>query len=445
MRYVFRFWFAFALGLVLSIGCGNENGEGGSGGSDRQPAQVRIDTFNVALTGALSPYAAERRQPLIDAIAAAESDIICLQEVSTQADKDMIRDGALTSFPYVVSIETDLDTPVDDPTDQNGKVPPAPTTVPCPVDVDGGEGTTVAEQMHAALNCIRDGEDDEGNACSTIPGSDDGQTTSTSCAADACTGAIIGLIYGNPQEQRCYSCVATQLPDETFGTIRERCQTIVNQELPYRGQNSLMILSRYPLKNETVWVLPATWSRRVVLSSTAELPNGAELDVFCNHLGFISDSLTFPYTGPYGDGMTGAAGWEAEQFLQAQKVIAHVQRTSPDRPAIVLGDFNASRADPDHGINPEGEATRDLLEQAFTPAYVEDYVPVCTFCSTNPLTAHASGTDFWFDHVLLHNLPKEVVTATERRFDDNSAVDIGGGESIPLSDHYGMHSEIEVP
>jgi hypothetical protein len=33
MRYRFRFWFAFALGLVLMAGCSDENGEGGSGGT----------------------------------------------------------------------------------------------------------------------------------------------------------------------------------------------------------------------------------------------------------------------------------------------------------------------------------------------------------------------------------------------------------------------------
>jgi hypothetical protein len=33
MRYVFRCWFALALGLALMAGCSDENGEGGSGGT----------------------------------------------------------------------------------------------------------------------------------------------------------------------------------------------------------------------------------------------------------------------------------------------------------------------------------------------------------------------------------------------------------------------------
>jgi len=37
MRCVFRFWFAFALGLALMSGCSDENGEGGSGGTGGMP------------------------------------------------------------------------------------------------------------------------------------------------------------------------------------------------------------------------------------------------------------------------------------------------------------------------------------------------------------------------------------------------------------------------
>ncbi len=68
----------------------------------------------------------QRRQPLLDAIAGAESDILCLEEVSDRTDKEAVRDAAIDSFPYIVWVETDLDTPLDDPTDQNGEVPPAP-------------------------------------------------------------------------------------------------------------------------------------------------------------------------------------------------------------------------------------------------------------------------------------------------------------------------------
>ncbi len=438
MRTLFTFMCVLALGVM---GCSETSGAGGSAGDGggRDPLEVRIDTYNVALTGALSPSEMQRRQPLLDAIAGAESDILCLEEVSDRTDKEAVRDAAIDSFPYIVWVETDLDTPLDDPTDQNGEVPPAPTTVPCPRDVEVSEGVSVADQMDGALDCVRD-------ACSTIPGSDDGRTTTTSCASAECLGSVAVLIFGDEQQQRCYTCLATQLPNETFGTIRERCPSVVNQELPYQGQHGVMLLSRYPLENPEVWVLPGTWSRRAILSATAKLPNGAELDLFCNHFSFISESLAFPYLGQYGDGARGPGpeGWMAEQLLQGEKLVAHVQEKSANRAAIVLGDFNATRAYPDIGVVAEGQETLELLEGAFTPAYTPDYAPACTFCDTNPLTSVDPDESLWIDHIFLHNLPAEAVKETVRTFDDNGAVDIGDGQTVPLSDHYGMRSVIEV-
>jgi endonuclease/exonuclease/phosphatase family metal-dependent hydrolase len=172
-----------------------------------------------------------------------------------------------------------------------------------------------------------------------------------------------------------------------------------------------------------------------------ELPNGAELDTYCNHLTPIFDDITFPYTGQYGDGMTGAAGWQAEQELQAEKLIEYVGRTSSGRPAVILGDLNAGYAYPAEDIVAEGEETLALLEAIFTPAYAADYVPLCTFCSTNPVAESASSV--WIDHILLHNLASDSVVSTERIFDgDVVPVD---EMTVPLSDHFGIRSVVTVP
>ena len=171
------------LGVVavmgLAMGCSEST-------EDREPVEVVVDSFNVALAGSFIPYEAERRQPIADAIAAHDADVLCLQEVWTQEDKELIRDTAAENYPHSAFFENDLDTPIDDPTDQQGEIPPAPTTVPCPeVEVFGG--ATIADQMNDAVDCVRDN-------CSTIPGSEDGQTTSAECAAESCTLAVC-LLY----------------------------------------------------------------------------------------------------------------------------------------------------------------------------------------------------------------------------------------------------------
>jgi len=424
--------------LTLLAGCGDSS-------EARDPQDVVIDTFNVALAGSFIPFEEERRQPIADAIAASESDILCLQEVWIQADKEMIRDAAAEAYPHSAFFEDDLDTPIDDPTDQQGEVPPAPTTVPCP-DIDVGDGVTVAELMNDAVDCVRDN-------CSTIPDSDEGRTTSSSCASSSCVPVVAPLLFGNdPQHQRCYACVIPQLPTSTFAEMRSSCATVVNQDLAFGGQNGVMILSRHPLKNAEEWVMPGTWNRRTILNATVELPNGAELDAYCNHLTPIFSVAefeinVFPYTGQYGLGMAGPEGWQAEQELQAQKLIDYVTETSGTRPAVILGDLNAGHGFPGDNIVAEGEPTLDLLESAFAPAYTADYTPLCTFCSTNPVTNPggdpAAVPSVWIDHILLHNLASDSVVSTERIYDEDVVpVD---GQMMPLSDHFGMRSVVTVP
>ena len=423
--------------FALALGCGESTST-----TNREPQEVIVDAFNVALAGAFIPYEAERRQPIADAIAAHDADVICLQEVWTQADKELIRDTAVGTYPYVAFTFNDLNTVVDDPTDQNGQVPPPPVGVPCP-DVEVSEGLTILDQMNTAVDCVS-------ASCSTDPGSEDGRTTSADCAADACTLEVAGLLLGNAEQLRCYACIVPQLPTATFGEIRSSCATVPNQDLAFGGQNGVMVLSRYPLKNTKNWVIPGTWNRRSILSATVELPSGAELDVYCNHLTPIFDDFTFPYTGQYGDGMSGAPGWQAEQELQAEKLIAYVNTTSGDRPSVILGDFNAGLAFPAQGIVGEGEETFDLLAAAFTPAYTTDYAPLCTFCSTNPVTNpddDPEATSVWIDHILLQNLPADSVLSTARIFDEDvvPVVSDAGEMMVPLSDHFGMRSVILVP
>jgi endonuclease/exonuclease/phosphatase family metal-dependent hydrolase len=422
-----KHWYAWLFLSFALVGCSDSS-------EPRELEEVTIDTFNVALAGAFIPYEDERRQPIADAIASHDADVLCLQEVWTQADKELIRDAVAENYPHVAVFENDLDRLPDDPTDQEGNVPPTPTTVPCP-DVEVLEGVTIEDQMNDAVDCVSEN-------CSTMPGSEDGRTESATCASDSCSLAVAGLLLGNAEQQRCYACVVTQLPTSTFGDIRGSCTTIVNQDLAFNGQNGVMILSKYPLENKGEWVIPGTWNRRTILRATVKLPGGADLDTYCNHLTPIFDDFTFPYTGQYGEGKTGAAGWQAEQELQTEKLVAHVEATSGSRPAVILGDFNAGLTFPDQNIVGEGEPTFERLAGAYTPAYTDDYTPQCTFCSDNLLTGAES--DVWIDHVFLHELDADAVIDTERVFDE-AVVPIEGVGTVPLSDHYGMRSVIAVP
>ena len=386
---------------------------------------LTIDTFNVGLAGAFIDNEEERRQPIADAIAALDSDVICLQEVWRQSDKDLIISTAESTFPYAVSFQHDLNTTVDDPTDQNGDTPELPDTAPC----TGGQ----VDILESALTCLKDN-------CSTIPGSDEGQTTSTDCASENCTSAVANLLLSGPEGLRCYGCIAPNLPTETFADLRDACTTDPNAGLAFGGQSGVMILSKHPVSNTEAYVLPGTWNRRVIVRATVDLPNSTSIDVYCNHLTPIFDGLTYPYTGYYGEGETDKDGWEAEQLLQAGKLIDYVNAETGDGVAFILGDFNAGR---DYGdtIVKEGLDTLELLESAFTPAITEDFTPVCTHCPDNPI-ANDAGDPVWIDHIFMANVPASAVVSTEVTFTEASVAVDGG--SVTLSDHYGLRSVVTL-
>jgi endonuclease/exonuclease/phosphatase family metal-dependent hydrolase len=405
--------------VALVAGCGESSGsEAGD--------SVAIDTFNVAMAGAFIRFEAERYPYIIDAIAASDADVLCLQEVWDETDKEAIRDASIEAYPHSAFFNDDLDTPLDDATNQDGVVPPPPDTAPC-------AGEPLTTQLNDGVDCLEEN-------CSTP----DGRTTSSECAEEQCLNDVLGLLTADPP-QRCYACLVTQLPTELLEDIRTRCPTVVNQDLAFQGQNGVMILSRHPLESVEELVVPGTWNRRTILRATAKLPTGAELDVYCNHLTPIHTSTAFinpfPYTGQYGDGTTNPSAWQAEQELQAEKLINYVTERSGDRPAVILGDFNSGHAFSEQGIAAEGEATLTLLETAYEPAYTSDYTPLCTFCSTNPVTTTEESV--WIDHILLNTLSSDSVLSTARVFDqDVVPVD---DQMVPLSDHFGMRSVIRVP
>ncbi len=404
-------------GLALLVACG--------GGSD--PYDVTIDTLNVGLAGAFVPNEAARRTPVVEAIAAMDSDIVCLQEVWIASDKTLIADGVRAAFPHSASFEHDLSTPVDDATDQMGMVPPPDTEAPC-------ADSRLAMTLEAALTCLREN-------CSTVPDSDDGHTTSAACAEAMCVESVAALLLGDDAALACYSCLTTALPTDSFGDLRNLCTTQVGAELAFQGQSGVMILSKHPISNAEAFVMPGTWNRRIVAEATVTLPNDTEVDVYCNHLTPIFDSLAFPYTGDYGADLLGADGWAAEQLLQAQKLIARVAaRSGTETPAFILGDMNTGRPYMDV-LEGEGVPTLDALEAAFTLAVTPDYVPACTHCPDNANVSDAS-VPVWIDHILMTNVPAENVLSTLLTYDEPT-VD-AGGTMVPISDHYGRRSVVTI-
>jgi endonuclease/exonuclease/phosphatase family metal-dependent hydrolase len=416
-----------------SGGGGGAGGAGqGGGGAGTVEASYTFETYNVALAGSFLPFEAERRAVLPAELAAIDADVICVQEAWQQADKEAIVAGVAGAFPHTAHVLHDQDTPLDDATDETGAVPDPFDTAPC-----GTDALTTA--LNNAMDCLAT------NCNTDAGGSDDGFTTSTDCAQEFCTSQVSALLVSpDPAAKRCYGCIASSLPDSPFSEIRDDCANNVNGGLAFNGQSSLMILSKHPLEDVEVRVVPGTWNRRIFMAATMVPGDGRPpVDVYCNHLTPVFDSITFPYTGQYGKGSTGKSGWAAEQLLQANKLVAWVAERSGEGAAVLLGDFNSGR-DFGVGLIPEGPETFALLSEEYLHVFAPDYTPSCTYCTDNAI--NGGEDDEWIDHIFWSGpAPKSI--SSERTFDEPivpATDDMGTPITVELSDHFGFRATITV-
>jgi hypothetical protein len=166
-----------------------------------------------------------------------------------------------------------------------------------------------------------------------------------------------------------------------------------------------MILSRYPLLNTRGYQLPSTGWRRAVLYAEVQLEDQA-VDFYCAQLTDRNNGPSLAYAGNYGQdvttnlpdgGQSFTSGWQQEQDLQVQKVLAFIRENSraTGRPAIIAGDWHASSLAeaPDGGVlttalSPEVMAA---LLGAFQRAEPLGFEGECTWCPP-PLNVYNAGS-----------------------------------------------------
>jgi endonuclease/exonuclease/phosphatase family metal-dependent hydrolase len=395
-----------------------------------------VETFNVALAGNFITYEKERRQPIADALAQLDSDVVCLQEVWEQSDKELIAEAVKAKFPHTFFVKHDLDTALDDATDASGATPAAPTTPPC----SDTEAAGVVAKFDASVDCLRD------NCTTDAALGENAETISSACATSKCASKALSLLNSS---KRCYGCLLPQMPTETFSNMRNECKTNPKAGLAFGGQNGVMILSKHPLEGTGAVALPGTWNRRALLKAKASLPNGGKLQVYCHHLTPVFKGPLYPYTGLYGAGPD-ANGWINEQLLHAKKMVALAKKENTAcLPTVLLADVNASRAYPDATppVNADAVGTLTELETLFSPGLASGYKPACTYCKANQNVADNDPSgDQWLDHIYVLNLDPSRVKSTTRTFMEATVnVTDGGGVAtkVELSDHFGLRTVLE--
>ncbi|MBL8721116.1 MAG: endonuclease/exonuclease/phosphatase family protein [Myxococcales bacterium] len=372
------------------------------------PVDLQIDTYNVALAGAAVAFVAERRPLIVAELGKLAGDIACLQEVWQETDKVAIAGAMKANYPYSAWPKTDRSTKVD-------ATPAVPTTAPC---------AGLEKEIDAAVKCLTD-------KCSI-----EDRLTTTADARDKCLADVAALL--GPADKSCYSCLVSNMVSEKLSTIPAVCKA-PGLGLGFGGQASPLLLSKHTLTDVTQLVVPGCWQQRSVVRATATLPNGAKVDVYCNHLSPVNDDELLPNSCPWNGGETATKKrWEAEQKVQIDAILAWA-KASKNR-VIFLGDLNASPAiavPPAEGapIQGYGAYVLDSLGKVYVEALAAGYVPKCTFCKTTLLTGGVENT--WLDHIYLGGVDKSRVKSTLRTFDTKLATPFEY-----LSDHFGLRAVV---
>ena len=409
------------------------------------PLDLAIDIYSPQLTDLFTALFRERKPAVYEAVAAAESDLICLTEVVDPRDIAVIRAASIKQFPYQVH-SSSLTPEPSDLTDQNGDEVPAPDGPAC-----AGQAS---DWLDTLLDCIQEHctEDDGSGHRFALSGSE-----AADCVGNFCQLEVGPLILGAPSDKGCWMCALVQMSgDETLEYVRDTCKTDPAARYTFRNGSNVMVLSRYPIGSSKVWRLPATGWNRVAMRVPLDLPNGVPLDFYCASLALPEEGIIFPYVGAYGAGASGPAAWVAEQELQAERLVALVREQSKASGARVV---LASTTYAGEGYN-EGERevlvdlhvdTYRTIADAFNLLAAPGYVPACTQCADNPVTAPPSGAvttaeSAWTSLLFSEGIDMKTIRSSEVTFTD-PVLEVASPEGaylVPPSSHYGFRSHVHL-
>ena len=324
--------------LLLSlIACGKDKGDD-SGGTSVAGSSAQVATWNVGLATNFVPYAPERVAPVIEAVAASDADVLCIQEAWREEDIAALTAGVASTYPNAfVSVTT-----------EEGSDVPA-----CEV-----------EETDPLAECARE-------FCT-------GTSDLTTCVITYCYDEYDAMSPG------CKECAAANIGLNDVDAILGACLT-GSSTYAWGGHNGLMLLSKEPMTNTdrtdfTAWLI---W--RSALHATI-----GDMNISCTHL---SASLTTPvYAGP-------DASYEAEQATEIENLIAESDTRAAGGVEIILGDMNTGPALT--GLSAELPDNYAKFEAAgYADANVAAATPFCTWCTTNTLVPDTDA-DTTLDHILV--------------------------------------------
>jgi endonuclease/exonuclease/phosphatase family metal-dependent hydrolase len=369
----------------------NTNNTNNTNNSNNGAASASFVTYNAGLADGFVPLAAERRQPVADALSGLEADVVCLQEVWLNQDEmgqwqqdyiDAVLAATQTNLPHSYYFISEDET----------EVSCQPADV---VDID---------------------------ACVTANCADATADTLQDCVLGSCRDEFFAL------PQPCSQCLVGQLGNE-YEDIKAACVGGAQSAFYSNAHNGLMLLSKYPLSNTSHEKFYAVQTARSVLKADVALPGGSQR-VYCTHLTADITATQYP-------AVTGVdiASYEEEQAKQIDDMAAMIAAEA--RNVIVMGDMNTGPV----GANVVAELPANWAKfeaLGWVSAYIEAGEYSCTYCEGNSLVDETG--DRTIDHVFSTD-DSWTVRSAELIFTET--VDIAG-TMHNLSDHYGVKATMSL-
>lgn len=341
---------------------------------------ITAASFNAGLAVGFVTSAQERKQPVADAIAGVDADLVCLQEVWDQDARDAMIASTAANFPYNYFMQ-----------------PLAP-------DMSGPPACATGD-LDSLIHCA-----------------------DTQCA-DACTDDVVDCVFTQcafpflslPKD--CQACVMAQV-----GGSPDAIQATCESEPPsyaYGNSFGIGLLSKYPITSTEETVFDSTTNRRGLIHAAVDGPNGP-MDAWCTHLSAVFAVIPYPHD-------TGS--WAEEQAAQIDELTGLVASNSTSDFTLVMGDMNAG---PAGGINVAEQPAnyQKFLDAGYKDPYAAQADPGCTYCTDNPLVANDPNNIL--DHVFTTTAFDG--TATPSRILDGTLDTTSCGAPITgaYSDHYGI-------
>ncbi len=358
--------------------------------------KATFTTYNLGLAHGFVPLAKERLPYLADALATFPTDVLCLQEVWTEEDRQIITEALQSSFPYQFA------TPIE-----NIKSDKRPVCLP---------GELLAEDKF--VRCML-------SHCFKLKGDE-----FTQCILQTCGTALDELKNENPQ---CATALMAQVGKSPLSALLTVLNPFARANLfAYEGSNGLMLLSKHPLEDISFLDMTdiSTLNRRGALIANVEI-NNHPYQVSCTHL--TSRHPDVPYTG-------NLEGWGEENKMQLTRLL---EETSNTLPAVLMGDFNCGLSSSQFALDAELENSCRLpLNHGFKDPLVESN-PECTYCSEaiNTLNKGTSKNEL-IDHIYIKGAS---AFSSEVVFKEKITVQTEEGDEqlTNLSDHFGVRVKVK--